>query len=63
MTKKDKAIKDINIDVLKANFRTIYLVSVFGALVIGTIAGYFLSIDIITSSQAKAIEVVSSLKQ
>lgn len=63
MTKKEKAIKDINIGELKANFRTIYFVSVFAALVIGTIGGYFMSFEVITSNQAKAIEVITQLKQ
>jgi energy-converting hydrogenase Eha subunit E len=63
MSKKEKAIKDINVKELKANFRTIAIVLVFVSFAAGLILGYFASISIITDSQAKAIEVVQSVKQ
>jgi len=63
MTKKEKAVKEININELKANFRTIAVLIFITGVVLGLVGGYFASISIITDSQAKAIEVVSSLKQ
>lgn len=61
MTKKEKHIKEVNIKELKANYRTGFVIVAVAFLVIGLVAGYFTSINVITDSQAKAINVVSSL--
>lgn len=63
MTKKEKAIKEININELKANYRTWFVVVAISFLALGLIGGYFAAVNVITDSQHKAIEVVSSLKQ
>lgn len=66
MTKKELAIKDINIQEMKANWRSWIIVAVFTSLVVGAVIGYFVSINVITDSQAKAIDAISkisSLKQ
>jgi hypothetical protein len=56
-SKKEEYIKEVNIKELKANFRTIYLVSVMAFTILGFIGGYFASINIITDSQSKALHV------
>lgn len=63
MTKKEKAIKDININELKANYRTWFVLVAIFFLALGLVGGYFAAIGVITDSQHKAIEVVTSLKQ
>lgn len=59
--KKEKAIKDINVKELNANWRTWLILAIFASLVLGFVGGYFASISIITESQGKAMEVVKDL--
>lgn len=60
-TKKDKAIKDINIQAMKANNRTVNIIVAIVFLTLGLVGGYFAAINVITDSQFKAMEVVRSV--
>ncbi len=63
MTKKEKSIKEININELKANYRTLFVIVAVFFLTLGLVGGYFAAIGVITDSQHKAIEVVSNISQ
>lgn len=63
MTKKEKSIKDINVKQLNANWRTGMVIVAVASITVGLVIGYFGAINIITDSQHKAIDVVSSLTQ
>ncbi len=51
-TTKEKAIKDVNIKELKANYRTAFVIVAIAFLTLGLIGGYFGTIQI--TSQARS---------
>ena len=57
--KTPQTIESVKMDAMKVSHRYQLLLVAFAMLVLGTIGGYFLSIELITDAQAKAISVVT----
>ncbi|MDB5422563.1 MAG: hypothetical protein JWR59_2510 [Brevundimonas sp.] len=57
-TKTPQTIESLKLHALKVSHRYQMALAIFGCLVIGTVFGHFLSVNIISDAQAKVINSI-----